>query len=209
MNDPVILRDLLARVPVLPVLTVDDPEVAEPLALALLAGGLFVLEVTLRTPVALEVIRRMSKVEGVIVGAGTITRHQDFGETRAAGARFAVSPGSMPNLLTTARAVNMSFLPGVMTPTEAMTCRAAGFDTLKFYPATASGGVQWLETVRGPLPDLRFTANGGVDGSNFREFLAQPNVLCCGGSWVAPNDAIKAGDWSRITELARSTFAEV
>lgn len=199
------LRQLLPTIPVLPVLEVWDVERAEDLARALVAGGLRVLEVTLRTPGALEAIRRMAAIEGAVVGAGTVTRPELIAAARDAGAAFGVSPGATPALLAAAREAAWPFLPGVATPSEAMAARDAGFDVLKFFPALAAGGVRMLKSLYGPLPDLAFCPTGGIDAANFREFLALPNVLCVGGSWVAPADAIAAGDWERIETLARAT----
>lgn len=199
------LENLLRQVPVLPVLVVDEVEKAEALAMALVAGGLNVLEVTLRTPAALEVIRRMSRVAGAVVGAGTLTRPEDLAAAREAGALFGVSPGATPNLLAAAQAAAWPFLPGVATPSEAMVAREAGFRVLKFFPAVPAGGLKMLKALAGPLPDLLFCPTGGIDADNFREFRAQGNVVCVGGSWVAPAEAVKAGDWARITQLARAT----
>lgn len=199
------LRALLRQVPVLPVLVIDDAETAEPLARALLAGGLHVLEVTLRTPAALEAIRRMTRVEGVTVGAGTLTRVADLESARAAGASFGVSPGATRELLQAATEIGLPFLPGVATPSEAMRARDLGFDTLKFFPAVPAGGTAMLKSIYGPLPDLAFCPTGGIDASNFQSFRALPNVLCVGGSWVAPADAIRKGDWTTITRLAEET----
>lgn len=199
------LRALLRQVPVLPVLVIDDAETAEPLARALLAGGLHVLEVTLRTPAALEAIRRMTRVEGVTVGAGTLTRVADLESARAAGASFGVSPGATRELLQAATEIGLPFLPGVATPSEAMRARDLGFDTLKFFPAVPAGGTAMLKSIYGPLPDLAFCPTGGIDASNFQSFRALPNVLCVGGSWVAPAEAIRKGDWATITRLAEET----
>ena len=199
------LRALLRQVPVLPVLVIDDAETAEPLARALLAGGLHVLEVTLRTPAALEAIRRMTRVEGVTVGAGTLTRVADLESARAAGASFGVSPGATRELLQAATEIGLPFLPGVATPSEAMRARDLGFDTLKFFPAVPAGGTAMLKSIYGPLPDLAFCPTGGIDASNFQSFRALPNVLCVGGSWVAPAEAIRKGDWTTITRLAQET----
>lgn len=201
------LRALLRQVPVLPVLVIDDAETAEPLAHALLAGGLHVLEVTLRTSAALEAIRRMARVEGITVGAGTLTRVADLESARAAGASFGVSPGATRELLHAATEIGLPFLPGIATPSEAMRARDLGFDTLKFFPAVPAGGTAMLKAINGPLPDLAFCPTGGIDGNNFRSFLALPNVLCVGGSWVAPAELVKNRDWATITRLAQETRA--
>ena len=200
------LRELLARAPVIPVLTLDDPDAAADLGRALVAGGLPVLEVTLRTPTALESIRRMAaEVEGAVVGAGTITRPSDLEAVAEAGGRFAVSPGLTPDLAQAAGDVDVPLLPGVMTPSEAMGARDRGFSTLKLFPARPAGGIALLKAMAGPLADLAFCPTGGISSNDFRDYLALPNVLCVGGSWVAPRDAIRAGDWQRITQLAAET----
>lgn len=199
------LRRLLSLVPVLPVLVIDDAELAVPLAKALLDGGLNVLEVTLRTPAALEAISRMATVPGVVVGAGTVTRPADVAAAQAAGARFGVSPGATPRLLEAARDAGLPFLPGVATASEAMAARDAGYDTLKFFPAVPAGGAALLKALGGPLPDLAFCPTGGIDAGNFKTFRALPNVLCVGGSWVAPAEALARRDWAAITRLALET----
>lgn len=199
------LRELLRQVPVLPVLVIDDPEIAVPLAEALAAGGLHLLEVTLRTPAALEAIRRIAALPGVVAGAGTITRPEDLAACRDAGARFGVSPGSTPRLLAAARDSGLPFLPGVATASEALAAREFGFDTLKFFPAVPAGGAAVLKSLAGPLPDLAFCPTGGIDAGNFRSFLELGNVLCVGGSWVAPADALARRDWGAITRLAQET----
>lgn len=204
-SSPLDLRRALQLVPVLPVLVIDDAEKAEPLAKALLDGGLNVLEVTLRTPAALEAIARMARVPGVVVGAGTLTRPGDFAAAREAGARFGVSPGAVPALLAAARESVLPFLPGVATASEAITARDAGFGLLKFFPAVPAGGAPYLKALGGPLPELAFCPTGGIDAGNFRSFRELPNVICVGGSWVAPADAVARGDWAAITRLALET----
>ncbi|MEM7585528.1 MAG: bifunctional 4-hydroxy-2-oxoglutarate aldolase/2-dehydro-3-deoxy-phosphogluconate aldolase [Acidobacteriota bacterium] len=200
------LREILHQARVLPVLKINELEHAIPLARALAAGGIDVLEVTLRTDIACEAIRLIAtEVPEVTVGAGTVTQPSDFQRIRRAGARFAVSPGYLPDLADAARSVDLPFLPGVMTPTEAMIARDQGFDILKLFPAEAAGGIRLLKAIRGPLPELTFCPTGGLGASNFRDYLELPNVLCVGGSWVAPTAAIEGGDWDQITELARST----
>lgn len=201
------LPALLRQVPVLPVLVIEDAEIAEPLAKALLAGGLHVLEVTLRTPAALEAIRRIAALEGIEVGAGTITRPADLEAARAAGARFGVSPGATNELLDAATESGLPFLPGVATPSEAMRARDRGFQTLKFFPAMAAGGTAMLKSIGGPLPDLFFCPTGGIDAGNFQSFLALKNVVCVGGSWVAPAELVARRDWATITRLAQEACA--
>ena len=198
------LRDVLSRARVLPVLEIERADQAVPLARALAAGGLSVLEVTLRTDAAVEAIRRIAaEVPEVTVGAGTVTRRGDLESVRDAGGRFAVSPGFVPSLADAAREIGLPLLPGVMTPSEALAARDRGFDTLKLFPAGAAGGIALLKALRGPLPELAFCPTGGLGPSSFRDYLALPNVVCVGGSWVAPAAAVAAADWQRITGLAR------
>ncbi len=199
------LRERLHQVPVLPVLVIEDPEIAAPLAAALAAGGLTLLEVTLRTPAALEAIRRIAALPGVVAGVGTLTRPEDFAAARAAGARFGVSPGATPQLFAAARETGLPFLPGVATASEALAARAAGFDTLKLFPAVPAGGVALLKALAGPLPDLAFCPTGGLGPGNYRSFLELDNVVCVGGSWVAPANALARRDWETITRLAAET----
>ena len=198
------LRQIMTRARVLPVLKIADADHAVPLARALAAGGLSVLEVTLRTEAALDAIERIARaVPEVTIGAGTLTRPEDFARVAAAGGSFAVSPGFSPRLADAARDAGLPFLPGVMTPSEAMAARDHGCDSLKLFPAVPAGGLALLKAIRGPLPELAFCPTGGLGPNNFREYLELPNVLCVGGSWVAPSSAVADGDWSRITELAR------
>ena len=194
---------LMQTAPVIPVLVVDDPDTAVPLAEALVAGGLPVLEVTLRTASALQSIEAMSKVEGAIVGVGTVTRPEQFEQSKNAGAQFAVTPGATATLLEAAKASGLPTLPGVMTPSEAIAALAAGFDRLKLFPAEPAGGIPLLKAMSGPLPQAKFCPTGGVGLDNLNAYLALPNVLCVGGSWVAPASLVKAGRWQEITELAR------
>ncbi len=197
-------RDVLRRARVLPVLLIERADQAVPLAHALAAGGLTVLEVTLRTEAALEAIRRIAaEVPEVTVGAGTVTRTPDLDAVRDAGGRFAVSPGFLPDLARAARDSGLPLLPGIMTPSEALAARDHGLEILKLFPAEAAGGIGLLKALNGPLPDLSFCPTGGIGASSFRDYLALPNVVCVGGSWVAPAAAVEAGDWNRITELAR------
>jgi 2-dehydro-3-deoxyphosphogluconate aldolase/(4S)-4-hydroxy-2-oxoglutarate aldolase len=198
------LRRLLLSTPVLPVLTVPDAAAAPDLARALLAGGIAVVEITLRTDAALAAIRRIAaEVPEVTVGAGTVTRADDLTAAREAGARFAVSPGLTPALAAAAARQELPFLPGVATASEAMAARDHGFTILKLFPAAAAGGRRLLQALAGPLPDLEFCPTGGIGPDDFRAWLELPNVLCVGGSWVAPASAISAHDWARIEELAR------
>lgn len=194
--------DLVQHGPVIPVIVIDRLEDAVPLAQALVAGGVRVLEVTLRTPVALDAIRAMTAVEGAIVGAGTIRSAADARAAHAAGAVFGVSPGYTAEVGAACREVGLPLLPGVATASEVMAAQADGLSFLKFFPATAAGGIPMLKTLAGPFPDVVFCPTGGISLATAPDFLALPNVKVCGGSWLTPADAVKAGDWARITELA-------
>ncbi|OQX15066.1 MAG: keto-deoxy-phosphogluconate aldolase [Thiothrix lacustris] len=201
------VRNICQQVPVIPVLVVKDLAIAESLASALVSGGLHVLEVTLRTPVALEVIRRMSAVPGSIVGAGTVLTPADVKAVKAAGAAFAVSPGATERLLAAAEDAGLPMLPGVATVSEVMKLVERGFDTLKFFPAEAAGGVKMLKSIHGPLPDVHFCPTGGISEQTFGDYLALPNVLCVGGSWLTPEATVSAHDWQGIAALARKTVS--
>lgn len=199
---------LLARTPVVPVLTIERAADAVPLARALVEGGLPVLEVTLRTPAALAAIEAMARqVPEAVVGVGTVTRPEDIGRAIDAGARYLVSPGTPPMLAEALVAAAIPVLPGCATVSEAMALAGYGFRVLKFFPAEACGGMGWLRAVGAPLPELRFCPTGGIDGRNAGAYLALPNVIAVGGSWVAPKDAIAAGDFARIRDLARAAAA--
>lgn len=175
-----------------------------PLAEALIAGGLPALEVTLRTPVALEAIRIMSEVEGGIVGAGTLVTPEDVRAACEAGATFGVSPGATDRLLDACEAHDLPTLPGAASATEAMALLERGYDMLKFFPAEAAGGAPALKAIGAPLPQITFCPTGGVSPANANSYLSLPNVLCAGGSWVAPTDLMKAGDWAGIEALAKA-----
>lgn len=197
---------MLSTVPVLPVLTIDHLDQALPLARALVEGGLTHLEITLRTPVALSAIRLIAdEVPEAVVGAGTVTHARDLEEVARAGGKFAVSPGATPALLAEAAKGDLPLVPGIMTPSEAMVAHDAGFEVLKLFPAEPAGGIALLKALSGPLPGLSFCPTGGIGPATFRDYLALDNVICVGGSWVAPKDAIQHGDWSRITTLAAAT----
>ena len=207
MIDTEALLAVLRRAPVVPVLIIDRLEDARPLAEALVKGGLPALEVTLRTPVALEAIRIMSDVAGGVVGAGTILDAAQAREAVAAGAKFLVSPGSTPAVLDAALDLDVPILPGVATASEAMMVREKGFRVMKFFPAGPAGGPTYLKALASPLADVTFCPTGGVTPENARDYLKLPNVVCVGGSWVAPADALKAGDWARVEALAREAAA--
>ncbi|MEH6505388.1 MAG: bifunctional 4-hydroxy-2-oxoglutarate aldolase/2-dehydro-3-deoxy-phosphogluconate aldolase [Sulfitobacter litoralis] len=192
------------RAPIVPVLVVHDVLHARPLAEALVAGGLPALEVTLRTDAALEVISEMAKVEGGIVGAGTLLTPDDVKRAVDAGATFGVSPGATDKLLQAAEDLDLPMLPGAATASEAMRLYERGYDMLKFFPAEAAGGAPFLKSLSSPLPQVRFCPTGGVSPANAESYLSLPNVVCAGGSWVAPDNLMRKGDWAAITELARA-----
>ena len=193
--------------PVIPVLVVEDPATAQPLAEALVKGGLPVLEVTLRTDAALEVIAEMAKVDGGVVGAGTLLTPEDVEKAKAAGATFGVSPGSTPRLMAACEANDLPTLPGAASATEAMALLERGYTVQKFFPAEAAGGAKLLKSLASPLPQIRFCPTGGVSLSNAPDYLSLPNTLCVGGSWVAPGNLVSAGDWDAITALAAEAAA--
>ncbi|MGN6685853.1 MAG: bifunctional 4-hydroxy-2-oxoglutarate aldolase/2-dehydro-3-deoxy-phosphogluconate aldolase [Devosia sp.] len=206
-QDAEVLRSTLSLAPVIPVIILDDVRKARPLAEALVGGGLPVLEVTLRTPHALQVIEEMARVPGAVVGSGTVRSPLQMGHSVDAGAKFMVSPGASPRLLEAADDVSIPLLPGIGTPTEAMTAHEHGYYFLKFFPAEALGGAPVLKAFASPLSDIMFCPTGGIDAVKAKTYLALPNVICVGGSWVMPQDAIEAGDWARIEGLAREAAA--
>lgn len=198
------IKAIIARSnPVMPVIAVEHVEDALPLAEALKKGGLTVLEVTLRTDAAFDVIKEMKRVEGITVGAGTVKNVKQLRDLEELGADFAVSPGATPQLLEAGRQSSMPFLPAVATVSEMLKGIEVGYECFKFFPAAASGGVAALKAFYGPMPELLFCPTGGISANNFKEYLALPNVACVGGSWIVPADALKARDWGRIEELAR------
>jgi len=196
-------RVLCGLAPVIPVLVIEDASKAEALARALIKGGLPVLEVTLRTPAALEAIAAMARVPGGVVGAGTVLTPEDVQAAKAAGARFAVAPGATPRLMDACEKADLPLLPGAATASEAMALLERGYDMLKFFPAEAAGGAKALKAIGAPLPQITFCPTGGVSPENAAAYLSLSNTLCVGGSWVAPKEAVEAGDWQRITDLAR------
>ncbi|MCP8939591.1 bifunctional 4-hydroxy-2-oxoglutarate aldolase/2-dehydro-3-deoxy-phosphogluconate aldolase [Alsobacter sp. SYSU M60028] len=198
------LLSTLRLAPVVPVITVDHPAQAVEMATALVAGGLPVLEVTLRTDSALEAIEAMARhVPGAVVGAGTVLTPSQVSEAASAGARFLVSPGATTKLAEAAARGPAPLLPGVATASEAMAMAEMGHHVLKFFPAEAAGGVAYLKSLAAPLPHLTFCPTGGIDAAKARAYLALPNVACVGGSWVLPAAAVKAGDWATVTRLSR------
>lgn len=196
------VRELMQVAPVIPVLVIDDVAKARPLAEALVAGGLRVLEVTLRTPVALDAMRAMADVPGAIVGVGTALDGDDLKRAQDNGASFAVSPGFTAELGAAANAINMPLLPGIMTPADIMRARDGGFTELKFFPASQAGGPQLLKAFSGPFVDTVFCPTGGISATTATDYLSLPNVLCVGGSWVAPAKLVESGDWEAITALS-------
>jgi len=202
------MLEVMRTSPVIPVIAIDEIEHAIPLARALVAGGIRVLEVTLRTKHGLPAIRAMAEqVPGAIVGVGTLTQPEEFAAARDAGAVFGVSPGLTQALIEAAISSGLPLLPGVMTPSEVMRAREVGFRQLKLFPAVPAGGIGMLNAIAGPLADVTFCPTGGISEATAPQFLACKNVACVGGSWLTPKDAIAAGDWDRITALALAASA--
>jgi 2-dehydro-3-deoxyphosphogluconate aldolase/(4S)-4-hydroxy-2-oxoglutarate aldolase len=202
------IRDLMGISPVIPVIVVQKLEHAAPMARALFAGGLKVLEVTLRTKVALAAVEAMRRaVPEAIVGVGTLTRAEEFKSAADAGAQFGVSPGLTLELAVAARQVSFPLLPGVMTPTEVIAARGQGYTALKLFPAQQAGGVGMLKALASPFADVVFCPTGGITRETAPSFLALPNVACVGGSWVLPQEHVDAGNWSAIEALARDASA--
>ena len=199
------LLEIMRASPVIPVIAIDKIEQAVPLAHALVAGGIRVLEITLRTAHGLPAIRAIAQqVPEAIVGVGTLTQAEELTAARDAGAVFGVSPGLTPSLIAAARSSGLRLLPGVMSPSDVMAAREAGFRQLKLFPAVPAGGIGMLNAIAGPLPDVTFCPTGGISQETAPEYLACKNVACVGGSWLTPKDAMLAGDWSRITTIARA-----
>lgn len=202
------IRDIMRASPVMPVIVIDRVEDAVPLARALVEGGIRVLEVTLRTAAALESIKAIAAaVPEAIVGVGTVTRPEQFAEVKAAGARFAVTPGLTDELALAAKAAGIPLLPGVMTPSEVIAALAHGFDAMKLFPAEQAGGLGMLKALGGPFANVLFCPTGGVTLESAPKFLALPNVACVGGSWLVPKDKVAAGEWHVVTQLAREAAA--
>ena len=202
------LLPIVKAVPVIPVIVLEDATIAVPLARALVAGGLHVVEVTLRTGAAMDAIERIAgEVEGAIVGAGTVLSKGQLVASARAGARFIVSPGVNEDLLKAAQDSPVPFLPGAATASEVMQLMDLGYTMQKFFPAEPAGGVAYLRALAAPLPAVSFCPTGGISEKNAGAYLALPNVTCVGGSWVTPKDALDHGDWPRITKLAREAVA--
>lgn len=193
--------------PVVPVIVVDDLSHASKLAGALVAGGLPALEVTLRTPVALDAIRAMAEVPGGVVGAGTLLTPADVKAAKAAGAKFGVSPGATDRLLDACAEHDLPLLPGAATASEIMVLLEKGYTVQKFFPAEQAGGAAYLKSIGSPIPQVRFCPTGGISLKNARDYLGLSNILCVGGSWVAPKEAMAKGDWASITALAAEARA--
>jgi 2-dehydro-3-deoxyphosphogluconate aldolase/(4S)-4-hydroxy-2-oxoglutarate aldolase len=201
---PMTIEEILATAPVLPVVTIDDATHAAPLARALVAGGVRAIEITLRTAAAIDAVRAIAReVPEAIPGVGTVLTPAGYDAAAEAGARFAVSPGATPALLDAAWRSTVPFLPAIATASELMAALEAGLFTCKFFPAAQLGGPQTLKAFSGPFPNARFCPTGGVDARTAPAYLALPNVIAVGGSWIAPREAIAAGDFVRIEALAR------
>jgi 2-dehydro-3-deoxyphosphogluconate aldolase/(4S)-4-hydroxy-2-oxoglutarate aldolase len=199
--------EICALAPIVPVIVIEDLAHARPLAHALVAGGLPALEVTLRTEIAIEAIAEMAQVEGAVVGVGTLLTSLDVAAAVEAGAQFGVSPGATDRLLDAAIEAGLPMLPGAATASEVMALLEKGYTVLKFFPAEASGGAAALKAIGAPIPQVGFCPTGGITPQNAASYLSLPNVLCAGGSWVAPKAMMEAGDWAGITALAKVAAA--
>ncbi|QYJ87787.1 bifunctional 4-hydroxy-2-oxoglutarate aldolase/2-dehydro-3-deoxy-phosphogluconate aldolase [Shewanella mesophila] len=203
-------QDIYKRSPIVPVMVINKIEDAVPLARALVAGGISVLEVTLRTPCALEAIAKIAKeVPEALVGAGTVLNEAQLQQAVDAGAQFVITPGATTDLLRAAMAGNVPLIPGVASISEVMAGMELGYTHFKFFPAEASGGVNALKAFSGPLANIRFCPTGGITPSSYKDYLALSNVDCIGGSWIAPTDAMEQGDWERITKLCQDAIAGI
>ncbi|MGB5686083.1 MAG: bifunctional 4-hydroxy-2-oxoglutarate aldolase/2-dehydro-3-deoxy-phosphogluconate aldolase [Candidatus Electrothrix sp.] len=207
-TETVSAREVLQAGPVIPVIVISNPDHAVPLAQALMAGGIKVLEITLRSDAALESIRRIrSEVPDALVGAGTVLSGRDLHAVAEVGGHFAISPGLTPSLLAAARQESIPLIPGVATASELMLALEAGLTELKFFPAQAAGGVEMLLSFNGPFPQVTFCPTGGITLQNYKEYLALKNVACVGGSWLVPAEKIAQEDWAAITALAQEAVA--
>ncbi|TXI48235.1 MAG: bifunctional 4-hydroxy-2-oxoglutarate aldolase/2-dehydro-3-deoxy-phosphogluconate aldolase [Lysobacter sp.] len=205
MNDTITQRidAVLRQAPVVPVLAVSDLDDAIPLAETLVAAGLPVLEITLRTPVALDVIRRMRTVPGAIVGAGTVLTRADLFAVQDAGASFAISPGGTDALYAAAKDASIPLLPGIATASELMRGLEHGYNRFKFFPAESSGGIAALKAFAGPFAHVKFCPTGGIDAAKAPSYLALPNVMTVGGSWMVPSEALRRRDWRQVEDISR------
>ncbi|HEY2684772.1 MAG TPA: bifunctional 4-hydroxy-2-oxoglutarate aldolase/2-dehydro-3-deoxy-phosphogluconate aldolase [Steroidobacteraceae bacterium] len=202
------IKEVVSLAPVIPVITLEEVAHAVPLARALVAGGLRVLEVTLRTPAAFACIDAMRKsVPEAVVGVGTLTKPADFAGADRVGAQFGVTPGLTSELAAAARGARFPLLPGAMTPSEVIAARHLGFKVLKLFPADIAGGVRMLKALAPLFPDVEFCPTGGVSRESAPDYLALPNVVCVGGSWITPPNLLAAGDWAAIEKLAREAAA--
>jgi 2-dehydro-3-deoxyphosphogluconate aldolase / (4S)-4-hydroxy-2-oxoglutarate aldolase len=202
------IEEFLRMSPVMPVVTIEDARIAPDLARAFVRGGIRVIEVTLRTPAALKAIEAIARSEpDVRVGAGTVLSKADLDASAKAGAAFAISPGATPQLLEAGQRSSIPYLPAIATASELMSGLAAGYRCFKFFPAGAAGGVAMLKSFAGPFPDARFCPTGGITQETVRSYLDLTNVLCAGGSWLTPTDALAARDWTRIEALAAKAAA--
>ncbi|HBY84960.1 MAG TPA: keto-deoxy-phosphogluconate aldolase [Colwellia sp.] len=209
-NWQIMPKDLFNMGPIVPVLVINNVEEALPIAEALLTAGIKVLEVTLRTSAALDVISAIAKeLPEAIVGSGTVTNRQQLQQSYDAGAKFAISPGLTKDLLQAGNEGNIALIPGISSISELMDGADYGYDHLKFFPAEASGGVNAIKSIGGPFPDIRFCPTGGINMNNVRDYLALPNVVCCGGSWLVSNTIVENKNWSEITNLANQALAHV
>jgi len=209
-NWQIMPKDIFSTGPIVPVLVINKVEEALPIAEALLAADVKVLEVTLRTPAALDVISIIAKeLPEAIIGSGTVTNRQQLQQSYDAGAKFAISPGLTKDLLQAGNEGNIALIPGISSISELMDGADYGYDHLKFFPAEASGGVNAIKSIGGPFPDIRFCPTGGININNVRDYLALPNVVCCGGSWLVSSDIVENKNWSEITKLANQALAHV
>jgi 2-dehydro-3-deoxyphosphogluconate aldolase/(4S)-4-hydroxy-2-oxoglutarate aldolase len=209
-NWQIMPKDLFNMGPIVPVLVINNVAEALPIAEALLTAGVNVLEVTLRTPAALDVISAIAReLPEAIVGSGTVTNRQQLQQSYDAGAKFAISPGLTKDLLQAGNEGNIALIPGISSISELMDGADYGYDHLKFFPAEASGGVNAIKSIGGPFPDIRFCPTGGINLNNVRDYLALPNVVCCGGSWLVSSEIVENKNWSEITRLANQALAHV
>jgi len=209
-NWQIMPKDLFGMGPIVPVLVINKVEEALPIAEALLAADVKVLEVTLRTPAALDVISIIAKeLPEAIIGSGTVTIRQQLQQSYDAGAKFAISPGLTKDLLQAGNEGNIALIPGISSISELMDGADYGYDHLKFFPAEASGGVKAIQSIGGPFPDIKFCPTGGINLNNIRDYLALPNVMCCGGSWLVSSNIVENKNWSEITKLANQALAHV
>jgi 2-dehydro-3-deoxyphosphogluconate aldolase/(4S)-4-hydroxy-2-oxoglutarate aldolase len=200
--------EILSMCPVIPVMVIKKGEQAVPLAKALVAGGVTVLEITLRTATAVDAIAAICRdVTDAVVGAGTVTTPEELKAVAEAGAVFAISPGLTPELLETANNGTIALIPGISTVSELMTGISRGYSHFKFFPAEASGGIKMLKAIAGPFPKVMFCPTGGISPDNYRDYLSLANVACVGGSWIVPEKAVEQEDWDRITTLAREALS--